>query len=81
MSSIKEINSAMLNPNNSRSRAVLRAAQGKGYITEGNKWNIKGLRALHDLNNRNTQSQQRHAAEQESKESAALKYMQSLISR
>ena len=83
MSSIKEINSAMLNPNNSKSRSILRAAQDKGYITEGNKWNITGLKALFDLNNRNAQSQQDHAAEQErkEKENAALEYIQSLINR
>ncbi len=82
MSSIKEINSAMLNPNNSKSRSILRAAQDKGYITEGNKWNIKGLKALFDLS-KNAQSQQDHAAEQErkEKENAALEYIQSLISR
>ena len=83
MSSIKEINSAILNPNNTRSRAILREAQDKGYITKGNKWIVGGLKTLFDLSNGNAQSQQDHAAEQErkEKENAALEYIQSLISR
>lgn len=81
--SIEIINAAIQSPNNSKSRSILREAQDKGYITEGNKWIIGGLRALHNLSNRNAQSQQGHTAEQEreEKESAALEYIQSLISR
>lgn len=74
--SIEIINAAIQSPNNSKSRSILREAQDKGYITEGNKWIIGGLRALSDLN---APSQQGH--EEESKDMAALKYMQSLISR
>lgn len=79
MSSIEEINTAMQSLNDSKSRAILRDAKSKGYITEGNKWSIKGLRALSDLSDTNAQSQQDH--KQESKESAALKYIQSLAGR